>query len=145
MTKFSGTITVARSPADVFAYVSDYTKHPDWQADVKTTKVLTEGSTRVGTEVEELRQMGKRAVTTRWRVTSYDPPRGSTFETYEGSMLKPSGTISVTPDGEGARVTFEMEPNPMGVAKLMMPLIGRQIRKSIAGNLAQLKGNLERT
>ena len=144
MTKISGTVTVARKPEDVFAYLDDFNKHPEWQSDVKSTKVLTDGPTRVGTEVEELRQMGKRAMTTRWRVTAHEPPHRSTFETYEASMMKPSGVITVAAEGEGSRVTFEMEPNPTGVTKLLMPVIARQIRKSISNNLEHLKGNLER-
>jgi uncharacterized membrane protein len=144
MNKISGTIVVARKPEEVFAYLDDFNKHPLWQNDVKSTKVLTEGPTRVGTEVEELRQMGRRAMTTRWRVTSHEPPRRSTFETYEGSMMRPSGVITVAPEGEGSRVTFEMDPNPMGFTKVLMPFIGGQIRKSISTNLEKLKGNLER-
>ena len=143
MTKITGTIVVARKPDDVFAYLDDFNQHPAWQSDVKSTKVLTDGPTRVGTEVEELRQMGRRSMTTRWRVTSHEPPRRSTFETYESSMMKPSGVISVAPEGEGSRVTFELEPNPMGFTKLLMPIIAGQIRKSITANLAKLKGNLE--
>ena len=144
MTKITGTIVVARKPEDVFAYLDDFNQHPAWQSDVKSTKVLTDGPTRVGTEVEELRQMGRRAMTTRWRVTSHEPPHRSTFETYESSMMKPSGVITVTPEGEGSRVTFEMDPNPMGFTKLLMPVIAGQIRKSISRNLETLKGNLER-
>jgi uncharacterized membrane protein len=143
MGMISGTTTIARKPEEVFAYLDDLSRRPEWQLDVQKTKVLTDGPTRVGTEVEEVRQMGRKAGTVRWRVTSHEPPRRSTFETYESSMLKPSGVITVAPSGDGSTVTFEMEPNPIGIAKLMMPMIARQIRKNITTDLERLKQNLE--
>ena len=143
MAKISGTVVIARKPEDVFAYLDDLKARPNWQDDVRSTKVLTEGPTRVGTEVEETRQMGSRTLTVRWRVTAHEPPRRSTFETYQSTMMKPSGVISVEPSGDGSRVTFEMEPNPMGMAKLMMPMIAGRIRKNVATDLDHLKRNLE--
>ena len=87
--------------------------------------------------------MGRKAGTVRWRVTGHEPPRRSTFETYESSMLKPSGVITVAPSGDGSKVTFEMEPNPIDIAKLVMPMIARQIRKNITADLNRLEPNLE--
>ena len=127
----------------MFAYLDDLSRRREWQLDVKDTKVLTPGPTGVGTEVAETRQVGRRTLTVKWRVTSHEPPRRSTFETYEGSMMKPSGVVTVAPSGEGSLVTFEMDPHPMGIAKLLMPLISRQIRANIANDMAKLKSNLE--
>ena len=143
MAMIGGTITIARAPEDVFAYLDDLGRRPEWQLDITSTRVLTEGPTGVGTEVEETRMMGRRSVTMRWLVTSHDPPRRSAFETYQASMLKPSGVITVEASEGGSRVTFEMEPNPIGFAKLMMPMISRQIRKNVAADLDRLKRNLE--
>ena len=143
MSKVSGTVAIARKPEEVFAYLDDFGARKTWQKDITTTKVLTDGPVRVGTEVEETRQMGKRTIVSRWRVTTHEPPMRSTFETYDGSMLKPSGAVTVAADGAGSRVTFEMEPNPMGITKVLMPIIARQIRKSINGSLQNLKSNLE--
>ena len=143
MAKLSGTITIARTPEDVFTYLDDLPARPTWQTDITTTKVLTDGPTAVGTEVKETRRVGGRTMTSKWRVTSHEPPRRSTFETYEGTMMRPSGVITVAADGAGTRVTFEMEPNPMGFSKLLMPMIAGQIRKNIASDLANLKHNLE--
>src|SRR5262249_13615596 len=98
----SGSITIARSPEGVFAYLGDFARRPEWQLEVKETKVLTDGPTRVGTEVEEVRQMGRRTGRVRWRVTSHEPPRRSTFESYESTMLRPSGVITVEPSGSGS-------------------------------------------
>jgi uncharacterized membrane protein len=143
MSTITGTVTIARTPDEVFAYLDDLERRPEWQLDVKETKVLTQGPTRVGTEVEEVRQMGRKAGRVRWRVTGHEPPRRSTFETYESQMLKPSGVITVEPSGSGSTVTFEMEPNPIGMGKLLMPMIARQIRKNITADLERLKDTLE--
>ncbi len=143
MATISGSVVITRKPEDVFAYLDDFTNRPSWQPELKSSKVLTQGPVGVGTEVEEVRQMGKREFTSRWRVTGYEPPRRSTFETFDGKMLRPSGVVSVAPEGEGSRVSFEMDPHPMGAAKLFMPLIRRQIRRNVELGLVNLKRNLE--
>jgi uncharacterized membrane protein len=143
MGTISGTVSISRTPEDVFTYLDDFTNRPKWQTELKSSKVLTDGPVGVGTEVEEVREMGRKEFVSRWRVTSHEPPRRSTFETYDGKMLKPSGVITVAAEGAGSRVTFEMNPNPMGMAKVMMVIIGRQIKRNIDTGLANLKRNLE--
>ena len=138
--------TIARPPDEVFAYLDDLGAHTEWQDSVEAIRVVTDGPTRVGTEVEETRVMGgSRKIEMRWRVTEHDPTtRRSAFETLESKMMKPSGVISVTPANEGSEVTFEMTPNPIGVGKLLAPIMNGQVRKTIEGDLARLKQRLER-
>ena len=41
-------IEINRSPEDVFAYVDDLGKHGEWQEQIVSTHVETDGPTRVG-------------------------------------------------------------------------------------------------
>jgi len=143
MPTISQSTTIARPPEEVFAYLDDLAAHTEWQDGVESVKVLTEGPTKVGTEVEESRKVGNRQVQMRWRVTAHEPPRRSAFETIESKMVKPSGVIVVAPSGEGSDVTFEMDPKPQGIGKLLSPFITRDIRKTVAGDLERLKRRLE--
>jgi uncharacterized membrane protein len=136
---------IARSPDEVFAYLDDLEAHREWQDAVESIKVVTDGPTRVGTEVEESRVVGgNRKVDMRWRVTEHDPAtRRSAFETVESKMMKPSGVISVAASGDGSEVTFSMDTNPVGFGKLLSPLINRDVGKTIEGDLGRLKQRLE--
>jgi uncharacterized membrane protein len=141
----SGSIVIERSPDDVFAYLDDLEAHREWQDQIVSSRVLTDGPTHAGTEVEEVRSVpGGRQITMRWRVTEHDPQvRRSAFETLESKMMKPSGAIEVAPAGEHSEVTFSMEPKPVGLGRLLAPIMKRDVGRQIERDLAALKRRLE--
>lgn len=145
MATITRSIQIARAPDEVFAYLDDLEAHREWQEQIESATVLTDGPARVGTEVEETRKVGGgRTIVMRWRLTEHDPAaRRSAFETIESKMLKPAGVISVAQSGDGSEVTFEMTTNPVGFARLMGPLINRDVTRSIEGDLGRLKARLE--
>jgi uncharacterized membrane protein len=137
---------IERAPDEVFSYLDDLEAHREWQDQVESIKVVTDGPTRPGTEVEETRVVGGgRKVEMRWRVTEHDPQsRRSAFETVESKMMKPSGVIEVAPAGEHSEVTFSMDAHPVGFGKLLAPMMNRDVAKTIEGDLGRLKQRLER-
>jgi len=147
MATITKSVNINRPPDEVFAYLDDLSKHPEWQPQIESRRIVTEGPTRVGTEVDDTRVVGGgRKVPMRWKVTEHDPAgRRSAFETIESKMIKPSGVISVAQAGEGSEVTFEFTTNPFGFGWLMAPLINRDVAKTVTENLGRLKENLERS
>ena len=147
MATITKSVNINRPPDEVFAYLDDLSKHPEWQPQIESRRIVTEGPTRVGTEVDDTRVVGGgRKVPMRWKVTEHDPAgRRSAFETIESKMIKPSGVISVAQAGEGSEVTFEFTTNPFGFGWLMAPLINRDVEKTVTENLGRLKENLERS
>ena len=147
MATITKSVNINRPPDEVFAYLDDLNKHPEWQPQIESRRIVTEGPTRVGTEVDDTRVVGGgRKVPMRWKVTEHDPAgRRSAFETIESKMIKPSGVISVAQAGEGSEVTFEFTTNPLGFGWLMAPLINRDVAKTVTENLERLKENLERS
>jgi len=145
MATITHSVTVNRSPDEVYAYLDDLSKHPEWQTAIESREILTDGPTRVGTEVKDVRVVGGgRKVNMRWRVTEHDPSgRRSAFETVEGQMMKPSGVISVSPADGGSEVTFTMDTHPVGFGKLLAPLMHRDVRKTISEDHERLKQRLE--
>jgi hypothetical protein len=51
MAPIATSIEIARSPEDVFAYIADFPRHPEWQDGLVSVTVETQGPTRVGTRV----------------------------------------------------------------------------------------------
>jgi len=147
MATITKSVNINRPPDEVFAYLDDLNKHPEWQPQIESRRIVTEGPTRVGTEVDDTRVVGGgRKVPMRWKVTEHDPAgRRSAFETIESKMIKPSGVISVAQAGEGSEVTFQFTTNPFGFGWLMAPLINRDVEKTVTENLGRLKENLERS
>ena len=147
MATITKSVNINKPPDEVFAYLDDLSKHPEWQPQIESRRIITDGPTRVGTEIDDTRVVGGgRKIPMHWKVTEHDAAaRRSSFETIESKMLKPSGVISVAPAGEGSEVTFQFNTNPFGFGKLLSPLINRDVDKTIAANLERLMERLERS
>ena len=60
MASINNSIEIARSPSDVFAYLDKLDRHGEWQDEIVSAKVDTEGPVRVGTRVTEIPQGARR-------------------------------------------------------------------------------------
>jgi uncharacterized membrane protein len=139
------TVEIARSPQEVFAYVDDLSRHGEWQEQIESVEVLTEGPTRVGSRAVDTRRVpgGRRRIT--YEITEHDPPRKASFRGLDGP-IRPRGTVTVEPldDGARSRVTLELDLVGHGlVGKLFAPVARRDARKRIPEDQARLKERLE--
>ena len=136
-------VEIARSPEDVFAYLDQLDRHGEWQNEIVSVKVDTEGPVRVGTRVTEVRKVpgGKREIS--YEITAHDPPRTSSFRGVNGP-IRVVGTATVEPAGEGrSRLTIDLDFEGRGFGKLLVPLVRRDARKRVPANQAKLKERLE--
>src|SRR5207302_1969720 len=87
-------IEIARRPEEVFAYIDQLDKHGEWQGAIISTKVETEGPTRVGSRAVDTRKVpgGPRDVA--YEITEHDPPRKASFRGLDGPV-RPVGTVTV--------------------------------------------------
>ena len=135
------TTTIARPPADVFAFVADGRNDPAWHTDVLDVRSSTEAVGK-GTvfDVKVKPSMGVSEGT--MTVTRFEP---DILIEYEGRMGKMAPTVThmCEPAGEGTRVTRRVVLDPPGMMRLGAPMIRRMIAKDNAGFLANLKGILE--
>ena len=137
-------IEIARSPADVFAYVDDLARHGEWQDGIVSSKVETEGPTRVGTKVAEVRRMGSREMAVPYEVTEHDPPRVFAFRGTEGNVrVVGRGTLEPLGDGSSCRISLELDFEGQGLGKLFAPLARSQARKQVPKDQQALKERLE--
>jgi uncharacterized membrane protein len=138
------TVEIARSPQEVFAYLDQLDRHGEWQQQIVDVKVETEGPPRVGTRATETRRVpgGPRKFT--YELTEHDPPRKASFRVINGPV-RPFGTISVEPVGDGSRsrVTLEIDFTGHGLGKLLAPLAKRDAARRIPQDQARLKERLE--
>jgi uncharacterized protein YndB with AHSA1/START domain len=66
------TIEIARSPEEVFAYLTDVSNVPRWQNTAISARA--DGGLRLGTHVHERREFQGRVVEAELQVSAYDPP-----------------------------------------------------------------------
>lgn len=77
-------IGIGASPEDVFAYVSDLTKHGEW-SDNLTVEAVSEGEIAVGSEYRSTGKMMGKQVQNTIRITEFESPSRISFETNDGS------------------------------------------------------------
>ena len=144
MSTIVDSIEIDRSPEDVFAYLDDLARHSEWQSQLVSVTVETDGPTRVGTRATDVRRVpgGKQSVT--YEITEHDPPRRAAFRGLNGPV-RPVGTVTVEPVGEGrSKVTLELDLQGHGLLGLIVgPLARSQARKQVPEDQKQLKERLE--
>jgi uncharacterized membrane protein len=142
MARIATSVEIARSPEDVFAYIADFPRQPEWQEGLVSVTVETEGPTRAGTRVVHRRKLGPQTVATTSEITAYDPPKVVGFRGIDGP-IRAEGSQRIEPAGDGSRVLFEMELDGHGLGKLMLPMARRQAARQVAASHEKLKRILE--
>src|SRR5258708_1485586 len=145
MTPIVDSIEINRTPQDVFAYFDDLAKHGEWQQQIVSVHVETDGPTRVGSRATDKRRLpgGTRDIT--YEITEHDPPRKSSFRGVNGP-IRPVGTITVEPLDDGARskLTLELDLKGKGLGVLFALLARANARKEVPKSHRRLKEILER-
>ena len=138
------TVEIAKSPQEVFAYLDDLSRHGEWQEQIESVEVQTDGPTRVGSRAVDTRRVpgGRRRIT--YEITEHDPPRRAAFQGLDGP-IRPRGTVTVEPldDGARSRVTLELHLDGYGFGKLIAPLVRLDARRHVPKDQARLKERLE--
>lgn len=145
MTTITTSTEVDRTPAQVFAYVTDPTRFVEWQKGVVSGHMDGSGTPQVGEKCLTTRRIGfaERSVTA--ELTHIDPPRAWGVHGLD-SPIRAVVNVTVDPldSGQRARVTISLDFEGHGIGKLLVPLAVRpQARKEMPANVAMLKQRLE--
>jgi len=142
MARAEHSIVIERPPNEVFAYLSDSSKLPEWQASLIEARQETPEAMSAGTKVREVRKfLGKRMESV-LEVTAYEPGRELSFKVVSGPL--PFHVRQLLERVEvGTRIDVVMEGEPGGFFKLAEPFVVRAVERELANNLATLKDVLE--
>jgi carbon monoxide dehydrogenase subunit G len=126
------TIEIARSPEDVFAYLTDVSHLTEWQSGVHAAEVEGGGEPVAGARIRESRHMLGRELQTTLEVADYEPPRLFALRALD-SPVPFTVTHELEPAGEGTRLTVVGEGDagllPGFAAGIMARRAERQFRK----------------
>jgi uncharacterized membrane protein len=144
MAAIGESIEIDRRPEEVFAYLDQLDRHGEWQGQIVSVKLETEGPTRVGSRATDTRRVpgGPREFT--YEITEHDPPRKASFRVVNGP-IRPHGTVTVEPLGDGvrSRVTLELDFEGRGLGKLLLPLVRLDAKKHVPEDQRRLRERLE--
>lgn len=134
---------VNRTPEQLFAFMTDFSKAPTWRSLVRHIEVVGGGPLRRGGKVLlTLEAMGKvRQMTS--DVWSYDPPKRIGFANTESNVTGVFEYV-LEPASGGTEVTFTCDIKPHGFMWLLLPLLLRSNRARYIDQLQRLKRAAER-
>jgi uncharacterized protein YndB with AHSA1/START domain len=137
---------IARPPDEVYPYVTDPSRFPEWQHDVVRVRIQGAGPPGVGTRFTTIRRIGRVEQTTTQEITQIRPPSSWAARGVDGPF-RPSAVITVEPLGDGARsrVTIALDFQGHGIGKLLpLDVIRRMAAKGAPRSYRNLKQRLER-
>ena len=141
MPSFELTVEIARAPADVFAYLTDMSKLPEWQA--SATGAETDGAIRQGARIRERRRFLGRDVRTELEVTAYAPPHRFDVRGRGGPV---SFTIrhTLASVGEGTRIDVHVDVKVGAMMRIAAQGPLRIAEREFRSDFERLKEILER-
>ena len=135
-------VEINRNPEDVFAYVTDPARFPEWQDAVVNARLLDSGPVKQGSKIALTRRMGKREQTMTSELTEYSPSRSYAFRVTDGPVRAlGKGRFEPLEEGARTRFTFELDFEGHGIGKVLVPLI---VRRQAAKELPQSHANLKK-
>jgi uncharacterized protein YndB with AHSA1/START domain len=144
MAPIVSTVEIARRPEDVFAYLMDAERLPEWQESLISARTEEEGEPAVGSRLIQTRRVGRRERTITSELTELVPPRSFAARGIRGPVRAiVKGTVEPL-NGERSRVTIELDFEGHGIGRLLVPLVvRRQARRETPVNMRELKERLE--
>lgn len=138
----SNEVVVARSPADVFAFLADAENDPAWRPGVlDIERVSGEGPSAGARYRQGVKGPGGRRLPADIETTALEPDRLVAFQAVEGPV-RPEGRYELAPDGAGTRVRFALHAELRGLKVAMAPAVRRTMATEV-GHLENLKRVLE--
>jgi uncharacterized protein YndB with AHSA1/START domain len=134
------TIEIARPAAEVFEYLADLEKLPEWQGSAIESRA--EGSLAKGCRITECRRLFGRDVETVLEVTAYEPPERLTLRSLDGPV-RFTVDHRLEEAGGTTLLHFAGEANPGGMLRFAGPVVESKARQEFRRDFNRLKELLE--
>jgi uncharacterized protein YndB with AHSA1/START domain len=142
MAGFEVTVDVARPPAEVFAYLTDVSKLPEWQATASEAEI--DGAVRIGARIRERRQFLGRDVRTELEVTAYEPPQRFDVRS-QGGPASFAIRHTLSPTAQGTRLRADVDVTLGRMMRLAAQGALKLAEREFRGDFARLKELVEAT
>ncbi len=133
------TFRIARSRAEVFAYVSDLERAPEWVPDLISVTKTTPGDVRLGTRYRQVVRVAGKQGDAELEVTEYEPGRSFAHRGEGGPARFTARFVFEDDEQGGTRIVHDYSVAMSGFAKLMLPVLKAWLSENTetaASNLA---------
>lgn len=135
-------ISIVRSPEEVFDFFTDGRNRPRWDTTVVFERLTSPEPVGVGsTIITRMRTMG-REIDIEWRVTEFDRPTRMAIVSTAG-LLPTSALFAFSPAGGGCHASATIDGRPTGMLRIFEPMIAESARSTLATGLLRARALLE--
>jgi carbon monoxide dehydrogenase subunit G len=138
MTGFEMSERIARSPRDVFEFITTPDNAPTILPSVQSMVKLTEGPVGVGTRYRETRLMNGKAEQAELEVVDYVPGEKYAMRNLTAG-IETVYRYTFRPEGGGTRVDLACEVRARGLKKLLLPLVVSILKREDGDHLQRVK------
>ena len=136
MPSFSHSVQVPQPPDEVFPWLLEEDKVPQWTSDLKSYSVA--GPLGTGSRVVQTLELAG-GLKLDMEITRYDPPRGAETR-FETNGVKVHSVYTLEPAGAGTRLTQSLEAKASGLqARMVIPIVQGRLEKKLSGDLERLR------
>ena len=137
------TVTVARPPDEVFAWLIDPDKVPRWMSGLERYEPADPGPLQVGSRIHQRLSVSGYELGFELEVAELDPPRRAVLR-FEGSGFRAANEYVVTAGDGGTHVRWVVSGDTTSFkAKLVAPMVQGKLQEKHDGDLARLRVLLE--
>ena len=140
MMKFEISVHVNRPVAEVFQYLNDPTKMPEWNATIEEA-TPSETPIKVGTHIRTRGRILGRKIEGTVEVVEYEPNKRVVQKSDEPFSWKAINTFQA--DNGGTRLVSACEGESHGFLKLSEPILARIVKKQLQAQFETAKELLE--
>lgn len=136
-------VTRIEAPLEAVAgFASDPGNAPQWYANIRTVRWLTEPPVVVGSRMDFVARFLGRELAYTYEVTELEPGRRMVMRTAQGPFPMAT-TYTWEAVGTGTRMTLRNQGGPSGFGRVAAPAMAAAVRRATTKDLARLKELLE--
>jgi len=133
---FSHSVELSQSPEQVFPWLLDEDKVPQWTSDLQSYSVS--GPLGKGAVAHQLLNVAG-GLKLDLEITSWDPPRSAETR-FETNGVKVTSGYTLTPNGGGTTLTQTMDAKASGLtARMLIPVVQGRLEKKLTQDLERLR------
>lgn len=140
MTVITNSVSINRSPEEVFDALSDPRAELSWNPKVQKMELITDGPLGVGTKFGAKWKLSRDLIL---EITRFDRPQG--WSQRNGGPVTVNLDITLSPDGSSTLLQSRFEARPNGAFRLVFPLFLIAIKREEKTNMALIKKWVEST
>jgi hypothetical protein len=142
MASYRTTAKSPMTPEQTFEYLADFSTAAEWDANTKSSDLVSGEATSEGAEYRVVTEFAGRDLTLTYRTTELQRPGKIVFQSGT-AVADIEDVITITPDGSGSKVSYEANIKPKSIAIVLDPLfslifkrVGDRAAKSLKETLA---------